>query len=112
MTTKCKRAKIVRPQTGHTKNLLNPLRGEVGGLGAEQAAEKEDDQDHWEVVARKVEDLETRMTEQFEDNNEHDQREPPVIKAPDTPTRVEWERHQITHTICILVPTLLGSKEC
>ena len=98
MTTKCKRAKIVRPQTGHTKNLLNPLREEMGGPGAEQIAEKEDEQDHWETVAKKVEDLETKLTEQFEDNNEQDQRMPPVIKVPETSIRAEWERHQTTHT--------------
>ena len=64
MTTMCKRATTVRPRNEFTGNSLNPLREDVGKPGAEQIAEHGDGQDTWESMAKKVEDLETRLTEQ------------------------------------------------
>ena len=57
-----------------------------------------DDEEQWEQVARKVEDLETRVAEQFDDDNGKLKEPPPMIKAPEKPTQLEWDKHQTTHT--------------
>ena len=64
---------------------------------AEDAEEESAGPDSWEAMARKFEDLETRLAEQFEEHGNED-RTPPIVKAPEKPTKEEWARHQTTHT--------------
>ena len=54
--------------------------------------------DPWEVVAEKIDDLETRVTEHFEDENEKGLKPAPIITQPAKPTEEEWARHQLIHT--------------
>ena len=56
------------------------------------------EQEQWKTVTEKIEELETKVTEQFEDEAGQQRGGPPIIKAPAKPTKEEWERHQTTHT--------------
>ena len=60
-----------------------------------EGASEEDEADKWE---KHVEDLSRRVAQHFEDEHEKQAVSPPLIKAPQQPTREEWEQHQTTHT--------------
>ena len=93
MTDGHQRARTVRPKDDNTRNFVVPLQEDSGDAGADKVAENKD----WEKMAEKMEELETRVAEQFEKENEQDAREAFVIKAPVKPTQEQWERHQATH---------------
>ena len=107
-----KRADTVRPQLKVEEPYLNPLRDEAGEAGAEMVHPSTEEKSEWEATKQHIEDLEIRMTEQFEDNNGQGQVRGPILKAPAKPTQAEWDQHQTTHTFRSLVPTLCGSQEC
>ena len=46
----------------------------------------------------KVEELQRKVAEHFEDQNDQQKERTPIIKAPIQPTREQWDIHQITHT--------------
>lgn len=96
ITREHQRARTVRPKSDITKSFINPLHDNLGDAGAEEIAKDEVEHDEWEDVAKKVEELETKLAEQFEQENENETRATP-IKAPAKPTREQWERHQVTH---------------
>ena len=104
-----KRATAVRPPKGRTHEHLLPVQeGESGdleakdesdGCGAESEGVKlEQQEEPWSKIADKVEELQTRLAEQLEIENDQGIQQPPMIKAPIQPTREQWERHQTTHT--------------
>ena len=68
--------------------------------GDEPEAENEDasEEDEADKLKKHVEDLSRRVAQHFEDEHEKQAVSPPLIKAPQQPTREEWEQHQTTHT--------------
>ena len=64
----------------------------------EKEDENKEESNSWEVMAKKCEELETRLAEQFEDKEGEGRDAPPMVRAPSKPTKEEWERHQTTHT--------------
>lgn len=57
-----------------------------------------DEQKEWQDVHDTVEDLNVRLARHFEDRNDNNAWDPPMIKSPPQPTKEEWMRHQLTHT--------------
>ena len=98
MTNMWKRAPTVRPKSGFTKTDVNPIHNGQSGDDAEKEKEAEMEQEQWKTVTEKIEDLETKVIEQFEDEAGQQRDGPPIIKTPVKPTKEEWERHQTTHT--------------
>ena len=86
-----KRAPTVRPNSGFTKTDVNPRRSGQIGDEAEKVKEAEMEQEQWKAVADKIEDLEIKVTEQFEDEAGQQRDGPPIIKALVKPTKEEWE---------------------
>ena len=97
ITQKLERANTVRPQEEFTKESLNPLHDKPSESKPENAEEESAGPDSWDAMARKFEEFETRLAEQFEARGE-EKRETPIVKAPETPTKEEWSRHQSTRT--------------
>ena len=93
-----KRAPTVRPNSGFTKTDVNPIHNGQSGDEAEKVKEAEMEQEQGKAVTEKIEDLETKGTEQFEDEAGQRKDGPPIIKARVKPAKEEWERHQTTHT--------------
>ena len=114
MTKEHQRVVTARPRSINTRNFINPLHEDSGEAGAEKDAVREGQCEAWEETVKKIEELETKVTEHFEQQGQENQRSPPVIKAPAKPTQEQWERHQVTHThtICTLVPPLSCGKKC
>ena len=52
----------------------------------------------WEKLQDKIEELTKKVARHFEDQNEREGCQPPMIRAPRQPTAEEWEKHQVTHT--------------
>ena len=74
---------------------------EVGDLDEDSAVEGEvvdAESQKWDELATKYEELESRVREQFENNNEDQRQKVPMVKPPPKPTEDEWARHQLTHT--------------
>ena len=63
-----------------------------------------------EDLAAKYETLKTQMEQYFDGENQKEKRNVPILKAPQKPTREQWEKHQATHTIRGMVQTLCCSK--
>ena len=98
MTKRWERANTVRPQTEFNEQSLNPLHDESGDAGADKVYPNKEEQAAWKEAREKIEDLETRMAEQFEDNNGNEYNKQLMLQAPAQPTQDEWNRHQLTHT--------------
>ena len=64
----------------------------------EDVVEDGDHGDEWEAMAKKFEDLETKLAEQFEDQGGAGRGDPPAVKAPEKHTNEELEKHLTTHT--------------
>ena len=78
ITKKWERVDTVRPIQRHTETNFNPVRNGVDEHGDSEVEAEARGSDPWEEVSKKMENLETRLTEYFE--NEHEQgREPPPI---------------------------------
>ena len=106
MTLRSQRVHTVRPQS--TANLLPVQGGESdekeveddkaeGGLTEEDADESET-RDQWSELQSKVEEMQKKVAEHFEDTNDRQVEGPPVIKQPGQPTKEQWTQHQATHT--------------
>ena len=63
------------------------------GNGKEELERKSGEPASWDGMAEKFEELETRLAEHFENNGENNREAPPIIRAPDRPTKEEWARH-------------------
>ena len=96
ITQKTERVKTVRPQKESIKEFLNPLHDTPIESRVENAEEEPAGADSWDAMAKKFEELETRLAEQFE-NQEEENRAPPIVRAPEKPTKEEWARHQTIH---------------
>ena len=108
MTSQTERAQTIRPNKDAN---LQPVceDEEASGEGNVEGAEKDEgvvplkeqgqgQEEQWQQVNQKVEELADQVTRYFNDDNEKNSRQPPTIKAPSKPTKEEWERHQTTHT--------------
>ena len=98
MTNKRERADTVGPKICPTNISINPIHSGIGEQGDEKVEEEARESDPWEETAERVEDLETRLAEHFEDQHGKDGNPPHIIKEPMKPTYEVWERHQATHT--------------
>ena len=98
ITKQMERADTVRPKHQTTSKSLNPIQAGMGRQRDDQVEEKANESDPWEEAAKRMEELETRVTEHFEDQNEKGREPPPIIKEPVKPTQEEWERHQVSLT--------------
>lgn len=108
MTIKSQRALSVRPRRNAPDDLVAPIQKSIGDLEAEaiteaEAVGKEEDnseneEQQWQEVQDKVEDLNVRVARHFEDANDAEAWKPPMVKTPLQPTKEEWLRHQLTHT--------------
>ena len=74
------------------------MHDEVGEIGAEKVSPSKAEQTAWKEAKKKIEELETKMTEQFEDAPTEREHDNPMLKAPVKPTQEEWNKHQTTHT--------------
>ena len=105
------RANVVSPPKGKTDEHMMPVQeSESGDPEAEEngegcGAECEDDETVntdtravWEKIQEKAEELQEQVAIHFEDQNDRENHEPPIIKAPIHPIRDQWERHQTNHT--------------
>ena len=92
------RANTVSPKMEFAGKYLNPMHDHHNETNIEDAVENGNDGKDWETMARKLEELETKLAEQFENIEGAGREDPPIIKAPIGPTQEEWERHQATHT--------------
>lgn len=88
-----KKADTVRLQEEVEEPYLNPLRDGVGEVGAEMVHPSTEEKSEWEITKQHIEDLEIRMTEQFEDNNGQGQVRGPILKAPAKVIQAEWDQH-------------------
>ena len=92
------RAISVRPQDEFAKVNLNPVHAKSNAEEGKIADKGDEGQIEWDAMAKKYEELETRMAEQFEKDQGNKEDGPPIIKVPDKPTKEQWERHQTIHT--------------
>ena len=92
------RTNTVTPKTELAEKYLNPMHDHHNETNIEDAVENWDDGKDLEAMAKKFEELETRVAEQFEKDGAAKRDEPPTIKAPSKPIQEEWEKHQTTHT--------------
>ena len=97
ITTTTERARTVRPNDEFDEIALNTMHEETTKTEIEESLEDAEEPVSWEKMAETFEDLETRLAEHFEDTGRDKQDMPPIIKAPERPTKDEWERHQATH---------------
>ena len=106
MTMWSQRARVVRPPKGDNLDNLLPIEEEESGdleakkYEAEGGGTEERKQEEGAPTEAKVEDLQRRLAEYFEDSNGLQAKDPPRFKAPDQPTKEQWERHQIIHIPC------------
>ena len=111
MTKQQERASTVRPQMKTDEQYINPLHNKSGEAGAEKGNLEKDEWRIWKETRNKIEDLETKMTEQFEDGSQGAQSTPPMLQAPAKPTQDEWDRHQLTHTpFAVWCPHCLAAR--
>ena len=82
MTERHERASTVRPQTKTDERYINPLHNESGEAGAEKGNPEKEEWKAWREAKNKIEDLETRMIEQFEDGNQGVQSKTPSLQVP------------------------------
>ena len=103
MTSGTQRASTVRPLKTTTLTSLHPIERESDAdkveddesEAKEHGADEEGEADEWR---EHVEDLSRRVAQHFEDEHEKCAVSPPLVKAPQQPTKEAWEQHQITHT--------------
>ena len=69
ITHKSERAPTVRPSKEFEEEHLNPLHDGPKEMGVEEVDDKQDIDEQCEQVTRKVEELETRVAQQFDDDN-------------------------------------------
>ena len=114
-----------KAQTSHHNDYIAPIQKVVGGFDEEP--NKEDsvvgeqkvtidtdtrpmweklkvesdskEQQEWQHVQEKVEDLNVRFARHFEDTNDNTGWNPPMAKSPLQFTKEELMRHQLTHTL-------------
>ena len=67
MTSRAERANTVRPQKEFAESSLNPMHDETIEPMTEKPEEEQERPDSWDAMAKKIEELETRLAEQFED---------------------------------------------
>lgn len=109
LTTKSQKGTAKRQPNGTSSNYLLPVQSEnSGGIKSEDddveggGMASEDLRERvgagWAELASKVDELQKKMAEQFEDESDQKAHEPPVIRIPSQPTREQWDRRQTTHT--------------
>ena len=91
----------VRPQTESQMQPLYPIEELLGVREAEvneQEGAPEEETKKWEELAGKCTELEERVARHFENEDKHQEDGPPMVKTPATPTKGEYDKHQVTHT--------------
>ena len=93
MSEKHHRANTLRPQSRRNESYLNPLHDDVGEAGAEKVSQSKDEHSAWKEAKKKIEELETKITEQFEDTSMEEKHESTTLRAPAKPIQEEWNKH-------------------
>ena len=95
MTKEHQRAVTVRPRSMSTRNFINPLHEDSGEVGAEKEAVREVDCETWEETVKKIEELETKVIEHFEQQSDaHDMVKPQL--------RTKTCRDNLIHDVVVL----------
>lgn len=81
ITNRWERADTVRPKHLSANDTLIPIQSGMEEHGDDKVEEKLNESDPWEEVSKKVEELEARVTQHFEDENEKGREPPPIIKS-------------------------------
>ena len=102
-----KRATAVRPQEFETKKIIALADGGFGARGG--PSDECGAEDEWEELADKYDQLEKKMEDHLEGQQDLEVRDPPTINAPPRMSKEEWEKHQVTHTIFPKLQTLRSS---
>ena len=98
------RESSVRFRETKEANDLQPLQeGESGDAKAEDLQREDEmwdggDEERMKELSEKYQQFRDKCEEYFDDENGRSCKMPPVVEPPRTFTRVEYERHQITHT--------------
>ena len=108
ITRKCQRANTVSPHELNIKECLAPNHEEAGvpdndNEDKEEVVEVEDGeepkiQSDWKRVQDQVDDLNERVARRFEDANDDDKWNPPLVKSPPQFAREQRLQHQLIHT--------------
>ena len=98
MTQEHQRVVTARPRSNSTRKFINPLHEDSGEVEAEKLAVRKVEHETLEDIVKKIEELEAKMTEQFEQQSQEHQKAPPIIEFPAKPTQEQWEKHPVTHT--------------
>ena len=129
ITRRRPRAITVRPNQMNDKELIAPIDEEVGepeNHGKENenvvetdGIEKEKNRADWEQLQDQMEDLNVRVARHFEDANDENKWQPPMIESPPQPTKEEWLQHQLIHTPyaawcrhCIAARAVRANHQC
>ena len=81
------RANTVRPESEFNYKFLNPTHDDHNEPEFENKPQAGQDHYSWEAIARKYEELEAKMAEQFEDQGGVKREAPPAIRTPEKPTK-------------------------
>ena len=112
---KRKRDLAVSPTKQNAEDIIALVSDGLGDLDKNSEDEHEqmaDADGEWEKLADKYEDLEKKVEEYLTNEQDREMRRPPIVAAPPTMTKEEWERHQATHTLYGRLQALCGGKGC
>ena len=107
MINKKQRATAVRPKSRDNNGIIAPIDGDVGDSEAADCEKEVEAEDEWGTLADKYEELERKVHDYFDEQQNLERREPPIVRAPQPMTREEWNKHQVTHT-----PYMASCKHC
>ena len=90
---------------------MNPVEHEPGAMednGEDAGEEDMAQEEEYEELAKKYEQFKTQVEQYFDGEHcENRKREVPVLKAPEKPTKKQWQEHQATH-----IPYAAWCKHC
>ena len=76
ITSRCKRVTTVRPDIEFIKIYINFVHDGPSEVGAEKVGDAQMEEEGWKIAKEKIEELETKVAEQFEDENEKQTKTP------------------------------------
>ena len=102
----------VGPKEEFAEAYLNPMHDHAKESDDAQADENTAEPDSWDAMAQKCEELETRLAEQFENEDKEEPEAPPRVKAPREANKGGMATPPSdAHALCRIVSTLRSSKK-
>ena len=83
----------VSPRNQIVERIIGPMSSGLGDLDVEKAEETDnaaDADNEWERLANKYEELEKKVNEYFNDDQNLGMRKPPIVLAPLKMTKEDW----------------------